>query len=64
MYHFIFINEASIEMEPAHSVPQEDAPEDDNAQTQPKDKSKPKTDATDYKRTNRPDDPRSFISKN
>jgi len=64
MYHFIFINEASIENEKLNAAPKENTSEKNKTQKAQKDKSNQKTDAGLYRKLNRPNDIHRFISKN
>jgi len=64
MYHFIFINEASIENEKTNAASKENVSEKDKAQTEQKDKSNQKTDAGLYRKWNQPNDIHIFINKN
>lgn len=64
MYHFIFINEASIENEKKNAVSKENASEKNESQQEQKENYDQKTDAGLHRKLNQPNDIHSFISRN
>ncbi len=64
MYHFIFINEASIETENKKAGQQENTPDNTKEKTEQQGKSNQKPDVDLTKEINRPNDIPSIISNN